>query len=844
MAPRTSSRRWNGGWPIFSGLTILIVVALILGLLGTGRLRTQEEDGRLLVLVGENRRTIAAFAHRDSWLLLGLAVLLGWSAAAALDHSNLVAGSEQLIPATVISVVVGWGLAITGVRRLGFILLSLLTAVLLMLALAGPTWPGPFPGLDARAALDWLERVSLPQHTLLLAGLVALMALTGSWTDWWMFRRGNGLVALLPTGATIAVEALNDLSPAITALTILWLVVSAVILLRMNFVSLKQRWRQRRVPRAADTAWDFGESGAAAILLIVLLAFLVLPPLTSQDVSSYFVPGTSSSFQFHPFGIGAGGSGPGGSAEQVGYSETIAPGASLTARPVTVMFVSGETSDLYPYWKGISEGGWDGKQWYPLPGDSVDPNILPVGQTTIAAGQPIQWDGLPDSPKLQPIITTFEYFVPPGALDHTVFMVGEPLAVDGHPTLVRGLQSDTAIFDTVDHVQVRDTPRVPFQVTVHEVVVKADVQSLQKASTDYPSWVEPYRDLYFNGRTASGLSIAADGRIADLARSLTTGATNPYDAAKAIETWFLAKGRFHYTLQPPKATRGTRQLDYFLFTSRRGYCQDFATAMAVMLRTLGIPARLASGFGLGNYDDRAHRFQVATTDAHVWVEAYFPGYGWIPFEPTPDGNNFPVSRPLTPAAFAAGGTSSAIGIPNLATRPRGLLGRANENVPIAGGNNSLTAFWNRLAIGGGILVVLLLLAGLVLARWLLYPRDLPRVWRRLLILGDRLRVPRYPGDTPREYAVRLGRAAPEVEPEVGALAGLYTRQRFRRGGLSRKEAQDARQTWLKVRRRYPGLLVRSFRRAPDDAFSPVGGGRSGSPLPGSRRQRPGPGRGG
>ena len=75
---------------------------------------------------------------------------------------------------------------------------------------------------------------------------------------------------------------------------------------------------------------------------------------------------------------------------------------------------------------------------------------------------------------------------------------------------------------------------------------------------------------------------------------------------------------------------------YFLRDSHEGYCQYFAMAMGEMLRSLGIPTRLVNGYGAGFYDDIQHRQVVRDADAHVWVESYFPGYGWIPFEPTND----------------------------------------------------------------------------------------------------------------------------------------------------------------------------------------------------------------
>ena len=95
-----------------------------------------------------------------------------------------------------------------------------------------------------------------------------------------------------------------------------------------------------------------------------------------------------------------------------------------------------------------------------------------------------------------------------------------------------------------------------------------------------------------------------------------------------------------------------------------------------------------------------------------------------------------------------------------------------------------------------------------------YPvRDLPRIWRRLLFLGDRLRVPRHTGDTPAEFGGRLAASVPDLDDDVKRLAKLYTRANFRRGGLSADELGDARQAWSRIRRDYVGLVAKAWRDA-------------------------------
>ncbi|MDE3180789.1 MAG: DUF3488 domain-containing protein [Acidobacteriota bacterium] len=127
-----------------------------------------------------------------------------------------------------------------------------------------------------------------------------------------------------------------------------------------------------------------------------------------------------------------------------------------------------------------------------------------------------------------------------------------------------------------------------------------------------------------------------DPRIATLARRIAGSQTNDYDRAIAIEDYLRLN--FGYTLDPP-SIQPHDPVGSFLFVAKKGYCSYFATAMALMLRSLSVPARVVNGFRTGEYNPVGHDFVVRARDAHSWVEVYFPGHGWIPFDPTPPGGN-------------------------------------------------------------------------------------------------------------------------------------------------------------------------------------------------------------
>ena len=127
-----------------------------------------------------------------------------------------------------------------------------------------------------------------------------------------------------------------------------------------------------------------------------------------------------------------------------------------------------------------------------------------------------------------------------------------------------------------------------------------------------------------------------DPRVPQLAQQITRSASNDFDKAAAIESYL--RTRFGYTLELPR-TPVSDPVANFLFVRKQGHCEYFASSMAVMLRTIGIPSRVVNGFRSDEFNDITGNYIVRAKDAHSWVEAYFPGYGWQMFDPTPSGGS-------------------------------------------------------------------------------------------------------------------------------------------------------------------------------------------------------------
>jgi protein-glutamine gamma-glutamyltransferase len=206
--------------------------------------------------------------------------------------------------------------------------------------------------------------------------------------------------------------------------------------------------------------------------------------------------------------------------------------------------------------------------------------------------------------------------------------------------------------------------------TVYSYAPNPTPEELVRVPSSYPeALTRPRSELDVAGVTAA--PFGTPGRDARLARALSgrllpyarlyeraqevAGETrSPYAAAVALEAWFRSTGGFTYSEQPG-TTPGVPPLVGFVLDTKTGYCQHFAGGMAVMLRLLGIPARVTAGFVSGRYEGESWR--VTDHDAHTWVEVWFRGYGWLPFDPTPGRGHLSGTYSSTSLGFNAAGAA-------------------------------------------------------------------------------------------------------------------------------------------------------------------------------------------
>jgi hypothetical protein len=290
---------------------------------------------------------------------------------------------------------------------------------------------------------------------------------------------------------------------------------------------------------------------------------------------------------------------------------------------------------------------------------------------------------------------------------------------------------------------------------------------------------------------------AAFRSLTALADKVTKAATSPYAKALALQNWFTDTGKFTYSLNVREPVDATG-LTHFLTVTKKGYCQQFAFAMAVLARLLGIPSRVAVGFTPGTATGELNTYQVKTSDAHAWPELYFQGLGWMRFEPTPSGSGgqgtaVPPSYTIPQIYDNSGGGSSS------SNSSGGQSGSGNNNGN-NNGNNAKNEHLSQDGTGGGgtssgakhggfplplepiglALAALLAVAiiappasrFLVRQRRLAYADDLERahaVWRETLDELADYHVARRPSESPRAVARRVSDDAALATPAAEAL---------------------------------------------------------------------------
>ena len=371
---------------------------------------------------------------------------------------------------------------------------------------------------------------------------------------------------------------------------------------------------------------------------------------------------------------------------------------------------------------------------------------------------------------------------------------------------------------TVDVVSWRfaDTLRADESYTMGTYISNATEADLRVAGSDYSGFIQ---DHYLQ------LPPDLPQRVRDLAAELTRDAPTAVEKALAIQE-YLRGDTFGYSKKVDELPTDRDAVDFFLFDAKAGYSDFFASAMSVMLRSVGVPARLAAGYGPGETDDETGRKAVRSSDSHGWTQVYFPGHGWIDFEPTP---RWPTPRLVAfeEEVFLGDieqepGETFIPDVPIECYFPENFDSLLHYQ-DFCGGEFDIPGVDSDdpLGSGGFSLVGLLLPAVLAVASavlllvWLGWSRGLSRallaekVYTRMSRLGTLAGVPRLSHQTPLEYAAALGGAVPSSMAGAQVIAHSFAASRYGGRESAEEDPAEVNAAWRTVR---GGLLSRALGR--------------------------------
>ena len=452
-------------------------------------------------------------------------------------------------------------------------------------------------------------------------------------------------------------------------------------------------------------------------------------------------------------------------------------------------------------WRGVTLDQYDGQSW-------IQSGLENYPVRTVG-------DAFRVDDKLWPRAYTEQHFFLEPLSIRTVFVAPRPMLITGLPELSRdagdGLWTEPHRFNKIEYTVYSDT-----SLTSDE----------ELALENYPDSVRKDQQRYLQ------LPPDHDRRIDQLAAEVTPGATTQIEIARRIER-HLRDG-YGYTLNLHQVTEGDPVAD-FLFNAREGHCEYFASAMVLMLRSRKIPARLVNGFQTGEYNAPADVYTVRQSDAHSWVEVWFPKKGWVAFDPTPpaglsnydDGAmavlrqyseamemfwlehvvGFDLNRQLSIAAAMQRWMSlyqRDVSIrwfewtSGVAQRLDGLGADQDTNGKTPEDGKKGQSQWSNVLRQPAMLAAMLTVVLAVIAAVGFYWRKRWPSWRRrakqepsesaikfyqeMLRTLERAGHKREPYQTPQEFAIQL------ALPAVGEITRLYQRTRFSDEGLSNEDA--------------------------------------------------------
>ncbi|NOZ72679.1 MAG: transglutaminase domain-containing protein [Chloroflexi bacterium] len=728
----------------------------------------------------------------DFALLTFMLTNLAWSMVSAQWSSGL----EQLFPVVILASLAGTLIALSGFGRGFATLYSLIVGSATILFSLSRLAPAGLNGQERvyhilTRLYVWMQAALTPQpladnlvFVLILAILMWILAFGATWA---YFREQEKWQAILPTGLAMLVN-LYYAPPQLNAYFVLYLFSAILLLIRATLSEHEREWRQAHVFFPFDISFDFMRDGVLFALFVIITAW-VLPTSMSQGKMSALLDPLQKPWQqfqqewdklFSTLNYG----------RTVGvpsFGTSLALGGPRTVTDELIMDVDTPVDRYYraAVYDTYLPGGWVLRQ-------SVG---IKIGQEAIV---------LPTY-KARLIITETITTYQPG---NVLFAAPQPIAVelpaDARVLLLEPEEttSDETAPPKGEYAMLvsQRSLRAGDSYVVHSAIAIPTIAELRSDHSNYPQSI---RERYLQ------LPDTVPPRVFDLTEDIVKNLDNPYDRAKQIETFLRG---YAYNDQIPGPVPGQDAVDYFLFEERQGYCNYYASSMVVMLRHLGIPARLAAGYATGEYQEATGLYRIRDRDSHTWVEVYFPTYGWVEFEPT-------ASEPVLPRPAGTAPADEDKGT-NPGTGAGDLNPDKENNIPLpdeVGLNSSKTTTFKWLNQNLGIILLLGSIIGILLVSiWSVrrlqrpqrgrrpFMRTVPpefssRLWHKLMRWCRRLGISPSPSLTPYEQAALMRQTLPQAGAKITTIAELYARDLYSPYEITPTDASEAQLSWLELR---------------------------------------------
>ncbi len=724
----------------------------------------------------------------EDWLTFGAALITFLSIAVSIQQANWVRNMPALVPTALFGLLIGMIAARIRFPSIGIHPVALAVgAVVVVLAVQGYA-DGATIGdrlADFRVRMhEWFDIVragdisndNLPFVTL-VHSVCFLSAYLAAWS---IYRWHNAWLAVLPAGVVLLTN-ISGLRGQPSGAFVFFLFGAILLVGRMHLQRSQLNWKRHGVEYPEWISLSAAQLTVVMTLGIIIAAWMV--PLGSQadavkgtlDWVAKPVTGQSSTFArlFHNVT-----SQKGAKLHSFGDALFIQGNVKLGTRSLAEVNATQPglvRATSYDYYTGT---GWKVT--------GRDSERRPAGDLTA-----------PDASAIYEsrIVSILKVKVLDG--ESVVLSAGTPLAtnVSSNVETPKGFAGDIERIESRRALNAGDT----YNSIGSESTATAE--ELQAAGTDYPDWV---KQRYL--QTPKNLP----QRVRDESQRIAGGATTPYAKAEAIEEYLRT---FPYDLSVESPPSGRDTVDFLLFDLRRGYFDYQSTAMAVMLRTMGIPARVAVGYVLDPSTAEETKYTIKKDAAYSWVEVFFPKYGWVNFNPTQD-------RP----AGGAGGLGAISGGTFDNPDPTSLdnlfgdefnkpvadeIAGALAETPVETGQPPWTLIWS-LAVAL-IVAVATVLGGRLTWNWGLGGLEgRARLWAKAQRLGHWARLGPAPAETAREWSRRIGDTIDRPE-DAGRLADAYEEARYGRPDLQRVDDAEATSAYLRLRNTLVGTILRRGR---------------------------------